>query len=621
MARISSVYIYLAVALGLICYLTFIDKKIPGTKEAEQQETELFKFATDDVTGLEVSNVHGVFIFKKENNHWEIKAPVITPADGPTVEQVLNEIAFAQPQRVIKIDGSNPGDQANLKEWGLSPAAERVVIHTPTKNYELQVGRKTAINDSVYARASGRKNESVRIIPLAVKDILQKDLSSFRSRGVFDFDTDKVTKVASQIANTATTPAQECEVDLDAGKWSLHKPLMARASESDVQTMLNKIIGLRVTDFITDDASNLSQYGLTDPAATLSLTLKPADEQVLQIGGAVPGKTDQVYAHRLKSNSVFTLEKAAVDEVFKAVPNVRDRRVLPFAPGQAKGLTYSYAAKSAELKNEKGVWKLTGRDGGRADAGKVSDLLTKLSQLETTPVLQDSPTDLKRFGLDKPAGKITLQAEAFKPDGTLTLSIGKDENKLLYVRNSLESCVYTVPDNSFDLLPANALALRDLGVVNLDLKQVASMTVTVANGTPVKLARSEGGTWTPTNVKDRMVNSGQADVQASLLCQLQAAAWLGPVLPAYGLAKPVLTLALESTQPNAPATTVLHIGAQLPDKNHAAQIEGDATAFELSDGDYSILNASSIQLVPAALSGTNAPSSTPAATNSAAAKK
>ena len=32
---------------------------------------------------------------------------------------------------------------------------------------------------------------------------------------------------------------------------------------------------------------------------------------VLQIGGPVPGKPDQVYAQRLKSNSVFTLTQSS----------------------------------------------------------------------------------------------------------------------------------------------------------------------------------------------------------------------------------------------------------------------------------------------------------------------
>jgi hypothetical protein len=70
MLRNSSTYFYLAVALGLVCYVTFIDKKLPGTKDEEAAENQLFKFDTEDVTGLEITNVHDTFIFQKDNNHW-----------------------------------------------------------------------------------------------------------------------------------------------------------------------------------------------------------------------------------------------------------------------------------------------------------------------------------------------------------------------------------------------------------------------------------------------------------------------------------------------------------------------------------------------------------------------
>ncbi len=618
MFRNSSTYIYLAVALGLFCYLTFIDKKIPGTKEREDAETQLFQLNPDDVIGLEITNVHGLFIFQKINNHWEIKKPVNTPADGATVDSVVNQIAFAQPQRLIQVDGSSDKDTANLKEWGLIPPAERVVIHTQKKQYELLVGRKMAINDSVYARASGRKNEPVRIIPSSVKDILQKDLSDFRSRSVFDFDLDKATQIATRIADTSGTPGQQCEVDLKDGKWTLQLPLVARASDADVQALLNKILAERAVDFVSDDASNLSAYGLTSPVATLSVTLKTDEPMVLEIGGPVPNKPDQVYAQRLKSNSVFTLTKSSVDDLLKAVPNVRDRHVFPFDSNKATGLAYSYGTKKGELRSDHALWNTVGSAAGPADVGKANELLVRLSQLETTPVLKDSVTDLKPFGLDKPQGKITVQSPEFKPGPTLSLLIGKAENKLLYVRNSAEPFIYTVPDDAFDFLPANNLALRDARAINLKRDQVRSMTITASSEPPVTLVRSPGGTWSATNVKDRMVDSMKADTQASLFCQLQAKAWLGPAQPSYGLAKPTLTIAIQTDQP---APTVLRIGAALPDGSHAAQVEGDPTVFALADGDYGILNASSLQLIPAVLSTTNAPSAVAPRTNSPTAQK
>jgi len=618
MFRNSSTFIYLAVAVGLFCYLAFIDKKIPGTRETEEAQTQLFQLNPDDVTSLEITNVHGLFIFQKVNNHWEIKKPVNTPADGATVDGVINQIAFAQPQRTIQVDGSSSKDADNLKEWGLNPPAEVVIIHAKDKQYELLVGRKMAINDSVYARSSGKKNQPVRIISGSVKDTLQKDLSDFRSRNVFDFDIDKATQVATRVADTATTPGQQCAVDLKDGKWTLQMPLVARASDADVQALLNKILAERAVDFVSDDASNLSSYGLTSPVATISVTLKTGEPMVLEIGGPVPAKPDQVYAQRLKSNSVFTLAKSSVDDLLKAVPNVRDRHILPFDPNKALGLTYSFGAKKAQVRADHALWSSVGDAEGSADPGKVTDVLAKLSQLETTPVLKDSATDLKPFGLDKPQGKITIQSPEFKPGPILSLLIGKAENKLLYVRNSAEPFIYTVPDNAFDFLPASNLALRDARAINLKMTQVKSITITAGSAPPVTLTRSPGGTWTPLNVKDRMVDSLKADTQASLLCQLQAKTWLGPVLPAYGLAKPLLTIAIQADQP---ASTILHLGAALPDGTRAAQVEGEPTAFAIADGDYDILNASTLQPIPKELAGTNAPSAVAPTTNNAPAVK
>ena len=608
MFRNSSTYIYLAVALGLFCYVAFIDKKIPGTQEREEAETQLFQINPDDVTGVEITNVHGVFIFQKINNHWEIKKPVNTLADGSTVDGIVNQIAFSQPQRLIEVDGSSEKDMGDLKKWGLIPPEERVVIHTKDKQYVLLVGRKMAINDAVYARASEKKSEPVRIIPSSVKDTLQKDLSDFRSRSVFDFDVDKVVQVATRVADVPGTPGQQCEIDSKDGKWSLQLPLVARASDAAVQGLLGKILGERAVDFVTDDASNLSTYGLTSPTATISVTLKSdkggTDEPlVLEIGGPVPNKPDQIYAQRLKSNSVFTLTKASVDDLLKAVPNVRDLHVLPLDPNKPTGISYSFGTKKGQLRSDKSLWYTVGTAEGPADSGMATDILVKLSQLQTTPVLKDSATDLKPFGLDKPQGKITIQSPEFKPGPAMTLFIGKAENKLIYVRNSAEPFIYTVPEHTFDFLPENNFALRDLRAINLKNEQVKSMTITT-NGSTVTLLRSPGGTWSTTNIKDRMVDSTKADTQAALFCQLKAASWLGPVQASYGLNKPVLTIAILADQPTP---TILHIGAPLTAGNHAAQVEGDPTVFALSGGDFDILNASSLQLIPKELGATNAP--------------
>jgi hypothetical protein len=301
-----------------------------------------------------------------------------------------------------------------------------------------------------------------------------------------------------------------------------------------------------------------------------------------------------------------------VDDLLKALPNVRDRHVLPFDPNKPTGLSYTIGPKKVDVKADHALWNCVGANAGPADLNKVNQILAQLSQLETTPLMKDSAPDLKPYGLDKPQGKITIESPEFKPASSVTLFIGKDENKLLYVRSSAEPFVYTVPDTAFDFLPVSNVALRDPRAIDLKRDQVKSMTITAGTDTPVTLVRSEGGTWSVTNVKDRMVDSTKADTQAALFCQLQAKTWLGPALPAYGLNKPVISIAVLADQPSP---TILHIGAALPDGTHAAQIEGESTTFALSDADYGILNSSTLQPIPKELPPTNAPPAAPPATN------
>jgi len=397
----------------------------------------------------------------------------------------------------------------------------------------------------------------------------------------------------------------------------LQKPVVARASDSFMKTFFTQSLGLRAVTFVTDDASNLSQYGLASPAMTFSITTKPDEETVLQIGGPVPGQPDQVYAQRLKSNSVFTVTKKSIDDLVVTLANSRDHRVLPFEPAQVTSLSYEIGHKKVDVRLINHLWNTVLQAEGLADVGKINNLLGEISILETTPMMKDSASDLKPYGLDKPQGRITIESAGSKSGLPLMLFIGKSENKLFYVKNSIEPFIYTLPENAFDFLPADNLLLRDARALNIPLSLIKSITITAGTETPIVLTRSAGGTWSVENVKDRMVDSTKEETQASLVSQLQAKAWLGPVLPAYKLDKPVLTF---SIQDDKPKPTVLHIGATLPDGNHAALVEGIPLAFEITDADYTYLRTSTLQPLPAVLNGTNAPpvAATPApATNAA----
>ena len=138
----------------------------------------------------------------------------------------------------------------------------------------------------------------------------------------------------------------------------------ARLRQPTSRALLDKILGLRVTDFVTDDAGNLAPTASPRQRHHLRHASARTSDMVLQIGGPVPGKPDQVYAQRLKSNSVFTLAKSTIDDLLKALPNVRDRHVLPFDPARPPALTFPSAPKKADLQRRPRLWNTVG-DGRR----------------------------------------------------------------------------------------------------------------------------------------------------------------------------------------------------------------------------------------------------------------
>ena len=393
MFRNSSTYIYLAVALGLFCYLTFIDKKIPGTKEQEEAETELFKLNPDDVTGLEITNVHGIFIFQKKQRPLGDQKPGRHPRRRRRRgRRSSTRSPSPSPSGSSRSTEAPTSDTANLKEWGLVPPAERVVIHT--KDKKLRTARRPQNGDQ-RQRLCPRLGPQKRTGP----DHSQhgqgrpgKGPLRFPQPQRLRFRRRQGRPRSPRASPTrATTPGQQCEVDLKDGKWTLQMPLVARASDTDVQALLNKILGLRAVDFVTDDASNLSPYGLTSPSRDPLRHASTARTSTWSCRSAAPcpNKPDQVYAQRLKSNSVFTLTKSSVDDLLKAAaqrarparPSLRSRQ------GHGPELLLP-EPKRARCAAEHGLWNTVGDAAGRADVGKVTDILAKLSQLETTPVAE-----------------------------------------------------------------------------------------------------------------------------------------------------------------------------------------------------------------------------------------
>src|SRR5580698_3755985 len=103
----------------------------------------------------------------------------------------------------------------------------------------------------------------------------------------------------------------------DAGKWQITEPKTFRADQNEVSSMLSTLSSLSSDRLIEEKAGNLSDYGLAQPAAELTVTEKDNKSQKLLIGDDTPAKNG-VYVALGGDPRVFTLANYAKTSLDKS---------------------------------------------------------------------------------------------------------------------------------------------------------------------------------------------------------------------------------------------------------------------------------------------------------------
>lgn len=594
MLRIRSTYLYLAVALGLFCYIYFIDVKFKSTSEQTRVAGNLFDFRADEVNWLQVTNASGTTLLEKQGDRWKITKPVQTLPETGVVQQMLGELEFIRSERLIPYSTLPGVKEETIKQWNLNPPVVRVEFKTPKQDNVLLIGRNVALTENVYARASAKLDAPVYIIRALSRASVDHSLAELRSRAVFDFDSVQIDKATVREFTSGSQVSHDIEATKDKDNhWTLQKPLVARAEKKRVDAWLRQVQDLRVINFISDESSNLSTYGLSSPLSQITVQRQgDAEELSLIIGTSPQDKPQEVYAKRLRSNSVFTLNKDLVAKLLTGLPDSRDKKLVSVSTPDVTQVTIEQKGKTITALKHEGVWMLDADS--RAEAGRVQDFVNLMTLLQATQFVKDAATDLRPYGLDKPQTKVTLQylkGKDAKESASVDILFGKSDTnaKVIYAMTSTEPFIYSVPSGALDSIPKDSIAWRDTQVVRQDKEKAKQLIVTGKDGVTTTFTRVSKDAYT-TTAPGSAVDVVKAEAQVGLMSSLRAVQWLGKPLPIFALDKPVLQLTLVTDE----GKTVLRIGAVLMSGGRAAQVEGQTQAFELSLADFNLLESSAL---------------------------
>ena len=385
----------------------------------------------------------------QQNGVWQITAPQALKADSRIVNDLFSTLKNAMIQEFTSETAEN------LAQYGLAQPPQTLTLfsgdtHTPQM---LRLGKSDEAKKGVYAQQSATGN--VFLLPDFLVKQFPQSLRDLRDKSLFAFANAEIQKIAL----TADGQSIVLERGDAADDWKITQPQALPADAADVTTLLSEANLLRVRDFVTDDARDLSQYGFTSPQFSLSVWKNTADApQTLLIGQTTPDQAG-LYAKLENQPDVVILAADALTRIPKTLFELRDRKVLHIEQAAIQKIALQYAETSLELRQDGDSWTSSAPEKRTLAGYKVNNLLYDVAALEFDEEFA-APAALHVYGLNVPLLTMTLWGDGAEP--VASVLIGKAAGAArVYAKIADGGTVYAIPAAFLDELPHTLDALSE----------------------------------------------------------------------------------------------------------------------------------------------------------------
>lgn len=423
-----------------------------GVYEADEKETKqkdvdehLFMPTTSDERGADGSVASAEFVRVKvtsgpettvlerdSGKEWKMTSPVQANVDKLVVDGLLTQLQSAKFKYVAD---ENP-DAAALAKYGLDkPAfeleADALVGDAKSKRtVRLIAGAENSFNGSIFMRRNDEKQ--VWGAEGGVKWSFQKSTFDLRDKEVAPIDEAKLTHIDVKTKNNAYALRRD-----DDKMWTVVPAAPKKGEEvlpADNGAIAGALNGLRSEKAIAFPTQGPEALGFDDPFETLNFTTdgEPMVVKLVKAGGDAGEK---IYAWRQNAKGTVLAEVSAnaLSHFDRRPYDLRDKSVALFKKDAVVKVTFHLPDVGADIVAEKEVvdggggaetWRVTAPTQGPAKQFKLASLLWTIASIKGVLVVEETPKDLKKYGLDETAKWVSLSGADGKELTRLT--IGKD---------------------------------------------------------------------------------------------------------------------------------------------------------------------------------------------------
>ncbi|HTA24472.1 MAG TPA: DUF4340 domain-containing protein [Terriglobales bacterium] len=228
-----------------------------------------------------------------------------------------------------------------------------------------------------------------------------------------------------------------------SGKWQITAPQALGVEQSTVSPLLSSLSTLTSERLVEEKASDLGQYGLSDPALVATITEKNNKTHELLLGDQTPAGS-AVYAKLDGDPRIFIIASYNKGNIDKSVNDLRDKRLLTVDADKISKVELIAKKEDIEFGRNKDGWQIVKPKPLRADGPQVEELVRTLSdaRMDLSGAAQDAKTIMSAFAAFASAAPVAT-ARVTAESGTQELQVRKNKDDY-YAKSSAVEGVYKV---------------------------------------------------------------------------------------------------------------------------------------------------------------------------------
>jgi len=541
----------------------------------EVERIRLFNLDVDTLISIEFDLTNGLVRCVKENGVWMAgdEAGNVGRADVALVQRMVSGLnsmgkGTTITSKHLEIRG------LNAAEYGFEKPSVSITAVDNQGRHVWMVGRKTPLGDMVYAKNAD--TDDIYTIPGKLLVVVPESHDVLRDRVLFPGDAAGVRRI--EIRGSAGF--MQLVKDPQSG-WRVQQPVSAQADPKEVEGFVEKLYHFYIEDFIADNVSDFSVYGLQGETRQISIGSGDGSSRMLIIGDDVPDNSGHVYARRADDTSVFTLPADILKLLNVPAERFRDANVLSVPMGELSSIKVSRGEEQLSLvRGASKEWNITSPVVWNADARAVENMILLWGSAVITDfnvvTNASAPEWVFEFGSAE-AGR-TNRIEILPTLGSKAgLLLKRDGSPDLYQIN-----LPLIPDNLID-----PLVYKDRQIWQLDRDGIDKITLlSDASSRRQVVERQEDRSFALVETNGNFqVNEGACGKLLNQLVHVEASGYItyNPRdLEIYGLAKPTFELHVGLSGSNE-LGRVLLIGRETPDGFYS-MVKGRDVIFYLDKG-------------------------------------